>query len=208
MISRSQTFPIQSNLDPDELSDVLLETFRLWTDFALGKRAIGGKILKYPSGRYAAAITAKKDENGRTVGIYVDDSVEGAKEARIIEHGHVAVNLKDYMLRSAKVSKDGYRYRRINLRQAPISPLQALSNISVGGGFVSRGPKHSLRSFSKSLGRMWAGNYGSAYGSNWRVMTDAPGSSPWRIPAMPAFSPARQLRDLLGSKYGRRIKIP
>jgi hypothetical protein len=200
--------PIRSTLEPDELSDVLLETYRLWIDFALGKKAIGGKMLRHPSGRYAAAITAKKDNKGRIVGIYIDDAAAGAKEARIIEHGHRAVNLKDYMLARAKVSADGHKYRRLNLRQIPTSPLQSLANIAVGGGFVSRGPKRSLRSFSSSLSKMWAANYQNAYGDNWRTMTDKPGSSPWRIPEMYAYSPARQLRDLLGPKYGRRIKIP
>lgn len=201
-------------MSQDTISDALLITYRMWVDFALGKGTLGGHVerLKNPSGRYAAAITAKKDDKGKIIGIYVDDSAEGAKEARIIEYGHPAINLKDYMLRNAKVSKAGYRYRRLNLRQAPISPLQALSGVSIGGGFVSRGSKRSLTSLSRRLGRIWADNYKSAYGSNWRVMSDAPGSSPWRIPAMKPYSVAHILKEMLSETVGpagaNRLKLP
>lgn len=81
-------FTVHTNLPPDQVSRVAIEIFSLWVDFALGRRAIGGKRLIYPTGRYAASISYQ------LIGESTIAFVATAPEADILEHGHAAVDLK------------------------------------------------------------------------------------------------------------------
>lgn len=63
----------------------------MWVNFALGKGSIAGKHLIYPTGKYAASISFKK-EGESTVAIVQDESI--APEGAILESGHKAVDLK------------------------------------------------------------------------------------------------------------------
>lgn len=191
-------YDIYTDLDPDQLGNVAAETYYRWLEFSLGATDIGGKTLKHPSGRYAAALSWRA--TGRSVvSIIADESV--ANEVGIIENGSPAIDLKAKMLGGgkAKRGKDGYLYRTLYLRpdQWRDKPVLGLDSIvSAFGG-------EQLRA---KLNRLWAQPrpHGDPKSRGPFTMTNKPGSSPWRIPAMPAYAPAAILAQELQSKYGRR----
>lgn len=158
-----QVYDVFTDLDPEQLTQVAAETYYRWLQFALGKAEIGGKKLKHPSGRYAAALSWKKTGVAR-IAIIADENA--AKEIGILETGHAEFSLKDQMLApgrpGVRVSKEGYPYRRINLS-----------------------------------GSVWARE------RRVHTMSAKPGSSPWKIPAMPAYAPGAILAAELKQQYGR-----
>lgn len=230
---------IKTNLLDDERSDLLLQTYQRWISFALGMGSIGGRMLKNPSGRYAASITAQtmrvpahetRDKIGgiirrrkipaqdRVIAIFIDGNSEGSVEAGIIEHGHGSVDLKETMLRNHPQG------RMIPMRQAPTSPLYSLAGykgslLSQLGARTSKRGKRSYLQPNSKLARMWSSEYHptgggkGAYHGPYKAGHGAfafmsPNSKGWIIPPMPAYSPAKLLRDQLPDALKRRISIP
>lgn len=81
-------YDVYTNADPDELSDIQLEIFRQWSVFATGGMAIGGKMIRNPTGKYAASIKMTGD-GLNSVGV-----IATAPEADILEEGHKAYDMK------------------------------------------------------------------------------------------------------------------
>jgi hypothetical protein len=192
-----KVYDIFTDLDPDMLGSVAAATYYRWLEFAIGKTDIGGKTLKHPSGRYASAISWKKTSRA-VVSIIADESV--ANEVGIIEDGSPAVDLKSKMLTAGKSkrSKAGYLYRTLYLRpdqwrEAPSIGMDTITSAFGGERLASR------------VGKIWAQPRPDV-DPNSRgpfTMTNKPGSSPWRIPAMAAYAPAAILAQELQSQYGR-----
>jgi hypothetical protein len=82
---------IMTNLPPAEVNRITLEIYARWLQFALGQRALGGRMLVAPTGQYARSIQVQY-EDGIAVGVIADPSI--APEAAILETGHQAVDLK------------------------------------------------------------------------------------------------------------------
>ena len=185
------TYEVKTNLDPEQLTEVAIETYIQWLKFALGQASIGGRTLQHPSGRYAASISWKRT-GVASVAIVADESA--APEAGWIEEGHTGANMKDEMLAGGKVGKDGYRYRDIPIREdsdTPVFDVAKAINNARGGRLPAR------------TGRMWAVAKAYIDPNNHLVrMTNRPGSSDWQIPDMPAYSPAANLAALLRSAHG------
>jgi hypothetical protein len=186
----SEPLEVVTDLNPEALTEVVMETYRLWISFALGQSNIGGNILAHPSGKYASSISWRRTGEA-TIAIIADESV--APEGKWIEEGRSAFSIKDRMLANAKRSKDGYRYRFIPFRDNPATPSFKMSNI-ISNARGERLPTRSAKIWAKA--KTNAGYKGGA------VMTDKPGSSPWIISAMPAYSPAKILADMLRQNYG------
>lgn len=192
-----KVYDIFTDLDPDQLGNVAAQTYYTWLMFSLGKTDIGGKTLKHPSGRYASAISWRKTGRNRVSIIADDDAVP---EVGIIEDGSPEVDLKEKMLTpdKSKRTKDGYLYRTLYLRpdqwrEAPMIGMDSIVSAFGGERLASR------------LGRMWA-QPRPAVDPKSRgpfTMTNRPGSSPWRIPAMAAYAPAAILAQELQAQYGR-----
>lgn len=192
------SFAIKSDLTPDMTNELLLDTFHRWVAFALGLTSIGGHTLKDPSGRYASAITAERDEDGYIVAIHIDDSAEGAKQAKLIEHGHKRFSIKQVML-----GKRGGGSLRIRLRQAPTAP----GGYKISGGNIGPMTRGGSTRFTKALGKVWAGNYRKAPRSGFVTMADD-GKDNWIIPAMPAYHPAYILQQSLPPELRPVVQIP
>ena len=173
---------IRTNLSPEYVHDLLLETYQMWMEFALGKSSIGGRMLKNPSGRYASAITADRGPEGNIIAVYIEPGHIGSKEAAIIEHGHGPVDLKQKMLR-------GRTSRKIYMRDPPISPmgsipggLRTLRSMTRQGGRTGMMRTYGPMRFIRRQARIWAETYRTSYSDNVRTMSR--NSSGWIVCAI------------------------
>jgi hypothetical protein len=189
-----RTYNVYTNLPPGQLQDVAAVFYFTWLAFAIGKTDIGGKRLKHPSGRYAAALRVEK-RGDNLISIIADDDAE--PQVGIIEEGHPAFSLKDRMLASpkAKMSKAGYLYRVLYLRpdQQGEPPATMLDKVVTENDAMN-------------IPKIWA-RPRPFVDPNSRgpfTMSNKPGSSPWRIPAMVAYSPAAILAAEIRRAYGKR----
>jgi hypothetical protein len=206
---------VHSNMSAEDISEALLSTFQKWVEFALGQRKLGGKMLKNPSGRLAAALRAETDREGNVVAIYVDPDTEGAEVNQFLIYGHKAIDMKAHMLKAGKkgvkMSEEGYLYRRVPIAEKNRSPQQTLSEAArIVNLFTSRTtPQGGVIGINKNLARMWVSNYKKAHtmSDNIRTMTNKPGSARWIVPAMPAFKAGKFLKDMLPNKIKDRVII-
>jgi hypothetical protein len=189
-----KTYYVYTDLDPSALTEVAMETYRLWLAFALGNGEIGGKTLAYPSGRYAASISWKK-EGAAHIAIIADETI--APEAKWIEEGRAQVDMKAAMLGkgNTRTSSSGSRYRAIPIRRNAVPPKFDVGDI-VTSNAGERLPVRTARMWSKPRQRVNLDHFAT--------MSDAPGSSPWVVPAMAAYSPAAILADLIRNETGGR----
>ena len=166
-------YTIRTNLPPEAVNQIGLEIYAMWRDFALGKRALGGKRLIYPTGRYAAAIEFKQTGTS-SVAITADE--DAAPEAAILETGHRAVDLKTI---AALQDRTFPMHREI----APGATRRKTKLRREGGGppGLSGAVWEEVRSSEFS-------GYASI-GPN-----SAPGS--WISPAMAAYAPAFVLSEM------------
>ena len=204
-------YAVTTNLNSDEVHDLLLNTFQHWVEFAMGLKSINGRMLKFPSGRYAASITADRGPEGNIVAVYIEPSAVGSKEASIIEHGHRPVFLKAKMLH-------GRPFIRLKLRGSPrkrplgaiAGGIRSLRSMSRLGGKTNYMRTTGPMRFNKRLATIWANNYNAKanYDTDWRTMSSKRGTAKWIIPAMPAYSAARLLRKELPPSIRERVIIP
>ena len=189
-----RTYEIYTDCDPDTLTEIAMETYRRWLEFALGKDEIGGRILAHPSGRYAASMTWSR-QGEAMVAITADEKI--APEAKWIEDGTAGANMKTIMLGGGKtkVSKDGHRYRVIPIRRTPQTPSFDMGSL-VGN---KQGERLPLKT-----SRLWARPAWHTNASKFVTMSDKPGSAPWIIPPMAAYSPAAILAGMIREQYDGR----
>lgn len=191
-----KVYDIYTNLDPEQLTELASETFKLWLQFALGTMEIGGKRLKHPSGRYASAISWKRTGVAKVSVLADEDAVP---EVGAIEYGRPEIDLKAHMLYGghARMSQDGYMYRVLPLRPSQWRDAPALKATDIletlGSGKVRKG-----------VARMWAKPRPYVdRNSRFRTMTNRPGSSTWRVPQFHPYAPAAILAELLHEQFGR-----
>lgn len=167
-------YDVYTDLPPEELNFVGERAFALWVDFALGKTAMDGRRIMHPTGRYASSIEFRRYNTAR-IAIIADEDI--APEAGILETGHGAIDLLQKLT-------PGRSYPMH--RGTGGAPPQLTSG---------RGAK-----------RVWAsvraaGFSGFATVPRSRVTAgprNTSGRGPaWTIPAMPAYSPAKILADLI-----------
>ena len=168
-------YTVQTNLDAEGVNQIGLAIFSEWLDFALGRNPIGGRMLAYPTGRYAASLQYKKLGEA-TVAIIADTNI--APEAAILETGHISFDLKTKL-----IPGKAYKMHRMT--------GQNLITKALGLKRIGAGPP-SLRA------SMWAqirGNEANGFASF------GPNSDPnsWIMPAMPAYAPALILSQMAKS---------
>lgn len=203
----NKMYEVYTDLDPEALTDVAAMVYRAWLAFALGQGEIGGQVLKHPSGRYAASMSWKKTGEA-AVAIIADETI--APEAGWIEEGKTSADMKAAMLGkgNTRTSKAGYRYRVIPMRRDATTP-----SADILGDIVTTKAGETL---PVRAARMWARPRWRSNPSSRRTvppgivpspfvtMTDKPGSSPWVVPAMPAYSPAAILADIIRRETAAR----
>lgn len=159
-------YTIHTNLDSEGVNRVGLAIFAEWLSFALGQSALGGKMLAYPTGRYAASLQYKTIGEA-TVAIIADEKT--APEAAILETGHMSFDMKTRLI----AGKPYRMHRRIGSNKL----TRALGLRRIGAGPPSLHP------------RMWAQVRNM---TNTGFASFGPNSDPdsWIMPAMPAYAPA------------------
>jgi hypothetical protein len=196
----NMTYDVHTNLNPEQLTDVAIETYKMWLNFALGKDSLNGRTLKHPSGRYAAAVSWKRT-GVASIAIIADESVP---ETGWIEYGRDGADMKAAQLGkgNTKVSKYGYLYRTLHLRQGsspedlaafvPVElPADAIVSDSSGGGIRA------------SVAKIWSTPRPMVDGDRFVTMTSRPNSRPWIIKPMGAYAPAQALANLIQQQHGR-----
>ena len=189
-------YTIHTDLDPEQLTNVAVEVYRHWLQFALGRVSIGSHYLKHPTGKYASALSWKKTGEYQ-VTIMADSSI--AKEVESIETGAPAYDLKSAMLgRKSKIAADGHRYRVVKMPSY-------LDKDPGAGVMLNAGSLEDIikttsmgQSVKKSFAKIWGKR---AARTKFRTMSDKPGAASWVIPARPAYAPAKILSDLLNREY-------
>ncbi len=156
----SFSYVVKTNLPPEQLTQLAVEVFARWVEFALGQSSLNNKRLIYPSGRYAASIEYRQ-QGEASVAIVASDPI-----AVILEGGHGPIDLKTklqhgraYPMRRPTGQVPGISLRRIGAGPPSLKPhMWAQLRQREASGFASIGP-------------------------------NSPADS-WVIPAMPAYSPA------------------
>ena len=188
----ANVFDVQTDLQPEALTEVAIETFRKWVSWSLGKNIKGLWTLVHPSGRYAASLSWKRTGIA-SIAIIADESI--APEVDWLERGHPAFSIKEKMLGkgNTKISKEGYRYRVIPMRGTQVTPSFNVDKLKSG----RNGGKLPTKAAS-----MWLQARQNIGSDRFATMSDKPGSSGWIIPPMAAYSPAAILADQLRKQYG------
>lgn len=124
-------YTVRTNLGPGELNRLTLEIYQAWLAFAMGQRDLGGRTLKYPTGKYAASIKMKKI-NDLSYAIIADDSVP---EAGILEVGHPRFDLKTKFLEGR-----AYPIHTADIGSKIRGELSATAGYSSLNGYASIGP--------------------------------------------------------------------
>ncbi len=175
-----------SDGDPAELNAVSMAIFKVWTQWAMGQRALGGRRLRQPTGTYASALRVQA-EGKNHVAIFVDASV--APHAEVLERGHAAYSMLDYLTPGMRV------------------PIQRTGFVPGNSGLrYSVNPVTGRGSRARSSGLFRAGRFVSGLHAIVRVPRhptgeNTSGTGPaWTVPAMPAYSPARNLAALFGQR--------
>ena len=161
------TYVVRTNLPPEAINAIGLIIFAKWLDFAMGHSVLNGKRLLYPSGKYAASISYRK-EGEAAVAIVADEDM--APEAGILEQGHGPVDLKTRLQRGR-----AYPMHRFSL--GGMFGLDPAGLRRVGSGPPSTKPA------------MWAQVRMREFSGFASIGKDSDADS-WIIPAMPAYSPA------------------
>ena len=165
---------VVTDLDPTTVSMLATEIFRMWVEFALGKQELGGKVLMYPTGKYAASLQYKKTGVAR-VAIIADESI--APEAAFLEFGHGAIDLKKHLVPG---------------RSYPMHRGEP-------GHYGSAGYGAPTRPTGRKNPKMWATVRRRGFSGFARVPTQitAENADSWIIPPMPAYRATAALVELL-----------
>lgn len=171
MAGSSHTYVVKTNLPAEGVTQLAVQIFAMWLDFAMGGAALNGKKLIYPSGRYASSIRLEQ-EDPLTVAIIADEDI--APEAAILETGHRSFDMKTVTSLSG---------RAIPMHRPP------------GSAGVQKATGLRRTAASPARPMMWA-EVRSASSSGFASFgpNSPPGS--WIIPPMPAYSPAATLAGM------------
>lgn len=235
-------FEVKSSLKPEEVNDVMLDTFRLWLNWSLGLRSLSGHMVSNPSGKLAASYKLEQIDS-HTFAIYVPSEAPTSVEDWVIRQGRGTVDLKAKMLGVSAHGKvhvgkkpPHYRWRDVPIRQAPASPKRDLKPFIQRNGLDIKSllgkPTDAGIGLQKKFANMWTKEYQTSYGNGedfravpqrywkndprqqsrfsmqgdsggavkFRRMSDRPGSKPWILPAMPAFSAAAVMKKMMKGK--------
>lgn len=196
---------VRTNIDPEFVHDSLLKVYQKWIEFSLGIGKLGGRMLKYPSGKMASAIKATTDEDGYITGLYVDEESMGSLSSDLLMSGHKGFSIKKKMLQAGKKgvkrSKAGYLYRAVPISDKPRSPSVIFGEAKrITNLFTSKkGLEGGILQINRNLAKLWTTNYSQAHtgSSKIRTMSNKPGSARWWIPKMAPFNAGHILKSML-----------
>jgi hypothetical protein len=178
-VKRGLNYIVKTDLPMEQVSRIAVEIYLMWMEFAMGKTALNGRKLVFPSGRYAAAIAKPQQVNATTIAIVVDEDM--APEAGILETGHRAFDMK---------TVDSLRGRALPMHRngTAFSTNKAGISRAEAGGLARVGP-------SRARPKMWAEARAST-SSGYASFGEDSDPNSWWVPEMPAYSPAASLAAL------------
>jgi hypothetical protein len=180
------TYEVQTDLDPQMLTTVGLAIYKRWVEFAMGRAGLNGRTLMHPTGRYASSIRFKQTGVASVAIFAIEQPLKAGSKysiAGLIEEGHDKVDLKTYFARGKVFRID---------RGAKTGKSGGPSGYEWSGeGHMS--PRRNMAAFNKR-DNIWAARKQHGFTGFARLGGDP---EAWVIPAMPAYSPAKVLVDLL-----------
>lgn len=184
---------VYSDLDTAELNTVGLAMFAIWSEFAMGQRKLGGRMLREPTGTYQSSLRYEV-YGKRHVAVISDTSI--APHAKFIESGHRAFDMLAYLRPSGR-----YPIRRSGFT-ADAGGRQFNVNLSTGRRARGRGSGlvRSGRFVPSVTGIVRAPRNRAELGG--RLNTSKRGPA-WTVPAMPAYSPTRLIMGLFAQRVAR-----
>lgn len=182
---------VYSELSGKQLNAVGLAIFKVWSEFAMGQRRLGGRRLQQPTGVYASSL--RFEVLGKNhVAVISDEGI--APHARILETGHGAYNMLDYLQPGR-----AYPITRTTFKAVPGAATRYA--IYPGTGKRAR----------TGAGVMRAGHFVPSVTGLVRTPVDPQSVSgrmntsqtgpAWTVPAMPAYTPTRYIMQL----FARRV---
>lgn len=171
-----QIYDVYYDGPKSDINDIAVKIAKIWIAFALGKQDIAGHRVEHPTGRMASAIKVER-KGTNIVAIVADEDV--APEAGILESGHPMIDLKNALI--------GGRAYPMHRGEEGIWGSAGYGKPYVGSPFAAR---------SRS---MWAKARSQGYTGVAVVPKEitAQNATSWIIPAMPAWSPAKHLADMI-----------
>ena len=170
---------VLTDLDPQQLSEVGRLVYDSWRQFAQGQLAIGGKRLMAPTGKYASAIEYQQTGASR-IAVIADPAK--AKEIGILESGHGVIDMLKYL-------KPGTVYK-IKRRTGWTTTGSGTNTKKIWGalGGTMTGAARTPTDNKRTPGKMNTSKTGPE----------------WTIPAMPAYSTAEHMVDLIRNEVASR----
>lgn len=176
-------FDVFTDLDPDHLNKVGHEIYLKWLDFATGMTELGGRRISNPTGKYASSIRYRRYGASR-VAIVADENV--APEARILETGHKPIDMLEHLAMGA------------------VYPMHRGTG---GAGAYVGGGARAKKMWASTRAAGFSGFASTPNSRGARGASNTSGTGPaWTIPAMPAYSPAFILAELVRQAHG--VKRP
>jgi hypothetical protein len=162
-----RTYDVYTDLSPAEVTEAGYAIMELWIGFALGMDEIHGHRIENPTGRYASSIRLEGRGIAK-VAVIADEAL--APESKWLEEGHGAVDLKE------------------KLTGGRVYPMHR----GAGAPILSS-------TFAGRTNNVWAASRAEGFNGFARVPSKITPENvgSWVIPAMPAWSPASYLADLL-----------
>lgn len=189
-------YDVYTDLDPDQLTQVAMETYRMWLEFALGRDSLIGKSLVSPTGRYAASLSWKRTGVAQ-VSVIADEKV--APEAVWIETGTAGADMKQMLYDRFKINeKTGLAYRVIPIRPDNDPTRLSFNPASIVGTSSGKGER-----LPAGQQKMWAVQRATV-DPNSHFVTMRSDSVGWQIAPMPAYAPGAILKAMLENEYGTR----
>jgi hypothetical protein len=169
---------VYSDGDPKELNAISLAIYRVWVEFALGQRTLGGRRLLKPTGSYASSIKIEMQGKNHVSIMAVGETAE------TLEKGHRSYSMLQYLSPGSRI------------------PIHRSGFVQGPGPRYSINPRTGLPSRARSSGVRVTGRFVSSLSGIVRVPKEVSGSNTsgtgpaWTVPAMPAYAPTRHLADL------------
>lgn len=201
---------ISTDAVPEYLNAVSVEIFRLWREFALGSRHLGGRKLLYPTGRYASSISmVRRGSRVTTVrqgrefhtrmitSIAIVANEQAAPEAAILETGHKGIDMLQHL------APDTYYPMH---RSGPVP-----ASVRQGAASFPRDPSQRRR-----VRQIWSqiretratGRAKTPLDPSMRGPMNTSHTGPaWYIPPMPMYEPAHILAELYANAKGLDITV-
>lgn len=182
---------VYSNMGGKELNAIGLAIFRMWSEFAIGQRRLGGRRLEHPTGTYQSSLRVEM-RGMNHVAVIADTAI--APHAKFIESGHGQFDLLPYLTpgRSYPIQRTTFFGDTGAVTRFNVNPNTGRRGRGRATGLVRAG-----RFVPSISGIVRTPRSRDALGGRQNTSRRGPA---WTVPTMPAYSPARIIAGLFAQK--------